>query len=315
MQNRGIIAPLTLLTATVLFGAARSEADVLLYDFETDEQHREANLDTNPTTPPGWGSFGTITTDRGATTDASAGLTARFHAGDFDLPADLAGNWGIVDVGDRFTPYRKDLSEFAGVRLDMKFKNNADLPYVGPFAVEVGIGFMVPGIGEDESLQVYSEPITLTEEYDSYEVMFADLAFVQSGAVLENDLANNAFLKIRMLNTLESEGRIAYYYDEIYGITGPEGLPGDYNDDGLVDAADYTVWRDNTGAPAGTLPNDVDGGEIGAPQYATWRENYGAGAGPSAAGAGVPEPTALAIGALSLLIVCGRSRRSDWTRG
>jgi hypothetical protein len=38
---------------------------------------------------------------------------------------------------------------------------------------------------------------------------------------------------------------------------------------GLVDAADYVVWRNHLGAPAGALPNDVDGGPLGTAQYAT----------------------------------------------
>lgn len=50
---------------------------------------------------------------------------------------------------------------------------------------------------------------------------------------------------------------------------------GDFNDDGFVDAADYAAWRDNLGAPAGTLPNDPNEGPIGAEQYQTWRDNYG----------------------------------------
>ena len=33
-------------------------------------------------------------------------------------------------------------------------------------------------------------------------------------------------------------------------------LPGDYNQDGIVNAADYTVWRDNLGSPD-SLPNDT----------------------------------------------------------
>ncbi len=53
------------------------------------------------------------------------------------------------------------------------------------------------------------------------------------------------------------------------------GLPGDYNQSGGVDAADYTLWRDNLGALAGTLANDVDGGEIGAAQYETWKGRFG----------------------------------------
>ena len=55
--------------------------------------------------------------------------------------------------------------------------------------------------------------------------------------------------------------------------------PGDFNGNGIVDAADYTVWRntlnstsdlrangDNTGASAG---------KIDAADYAVWKANYG----------------------------------------
>ena len=52
-------------------------------------------------------------------------------------------------------------------------------------------------------------------------------------------------------------------------------LAGDFNANNVVDAADYTVWRDRVGAPAGTLPNDVDGGVIGTAQYARWKANFG----------------------------------------
>lgn len=54
---------------------------------------------------------------------------------------------------------------------------------------------------------------------------------------------------------------------------------GDYNEDGVVDAADYTVWRDSVGQPLGTLPNDPTLGSststIGSIQYQIWRDNYG----------------------------------------
>ena len=69
-------------------------------------------------------------------------------------------------------------------------------------------------------------------------------------------------------------------------------LPGDYNDDGIVDAADYALWRNNLGAPEGTLPNDIDGGTIGQAQYDTWRSNFGATSASLQAGSSsTPEPT------------------------
>ena len=78
---------------------------------------------------------------------------------------------------------------------------------------------------------------------------------------------------------------------------GASFLPGDFNNDGAVDAADYTVWRDNVGAPEGTLVNDIDGGVIGEAQYDRWVAHFGQTL-PSEAQV-VPEPTSfIAIMAL-----------------
>ena len=62
-------------------------------------------------------------------------------------------------------------------------------------------------------------------------------------------------------------------------------LDGDFNADGVVDAADYTVWRDNTSGQF--VPGDYD----------TWSQNYGATAPPAVA---VPEPGALLLAAMAL---------------
>jgi CSLREA domain-containing protein len=58
----------------------------------------------------------------------------------------------------------------------------------------------------------------------------------------------------------------------------PSGLlPGDYNRDGLVNTADYTVWRD-TGGSLGELPADGNGdGRVDASDYGVWKSNFGSG--------------------------------------
>ena len=87
-------------------------------------------------------------------------------------------------------------------------------------------------------------------------------------------------------------------------------LAGDYNADGVVDAADYTLWRDNLGASPGTLVNDANGGVIGATQYATWRANFGNTLPPAAVQTtGVPEPASVALCGLLAALLFGVRRR------
>ncbi|MEQ8848745.1 hypothetical protein [Botrimarina sp.] len=53
---------------------------------------------------------------------------------------------------------------------------------------------------------------------------------------------------------------------------------GDFNGDGLVNAADYTVWRDNLGAPDDSVLGGNGDGVDGVTQadYQVWADNYGA---------------------------------------
>jgi hypothetical protein len=76
-----------------------------------------------------------------------------------------------------------------------------------------------------------------------------------------------------------------------------ELIPGDFNGDDVVDAADYTVWRE--GVETGLYTPD---------DYDLWVANYGASQ-DDAQSAAVPEPAALVLGALALLTRYRRSRR------
>lgn len=81
-------------------------------------------------------------------------------------------------------------------------------------------------------------------------------------------------------------------------------LLGDFNDDGIVDAADYTVWRDNLGAPnESALNGNGDGiGGVDQADYALWKSNFGTASASSTSqlASTVPEPSMLL-----LLVFCG----------
>jgi hypothetical protein len=69
---------------------------------------------------------------------------------------------------------------------------------------------------------------------------------------------------------------------------------GDYNDDGTVNAADYTVWRDRLGQDF-SLPNedlDTTAGKVTIEDYNVWKSAFGNGGSGNGALAGgtVPEP-------------------------
>ena len=90
------------------------------------------------------------------------------------------------------------------------------------------------------------------------------------------------------------------------------GVLGDYNGNGVVDMADYVLWRNG-----GPLQNEVNSlGTVDASDYTAWRARFGntSGSGSSlSAVAAVPEPGScslviLAIG--SICVIAGRSRHT-----
>jgi hypothetical protein len=90
--------------------------------------------------------------------------------------------------------------------------------------------------------------------------------------------------------------------------------PGDYNDNGRVDAADYAIWRKLVGTTS-VLPNDPHVGTmIDDDQYNTWRLNFGR----SAAGQGsfdpvaIPEPQALLMIAAAVFCLSAQRPRLRW---
>ena len=83
------------------------------------------------------------------------------------------------------------------------------------------------------------------------------------------------------------------YITGVLSVVGP-GITGDYNSNGVVDAADYTIWRDTLGRTARGWLHDGNGNsQVDAGDYDVWKahfgQTFGSGLGANV-NAAVPEP-------------------------
>lgn len=89
-------------------------------------------------------------------------------------------------------------------------------------------------------------------------------------------------------------------------------VPGDYNGNGTVDAADYAVWRNTVGQNGAGLAADGDGNQtVDSGDYDFWRSRFGqAGVSSGGLAAAVPEPAAwLIVGGSAVLPLRMRTQR------
>jgi hypothetical protein len=87
------------------------------------------------------------------------------------------------------------------------------------------------------------------------------------------------------------------------GVIAPGSLPGDFNGDGRVDAADYTVWRNSLGQEGKGLAADgIRNGIVDEADYWLWKHNFGRVADGALLGGNsqVPEPRSFLLAGLAL---------------
>jgi hypothetical protein len=141
------------------------------------------------------------------------------------------------------------------------------------------------------------------------------------GCFLNNDTMVTANLSNVLLepNYEWSEIKIdypnkVYQGKSYYNLTlSPEVVPllGDYNDSGTVDAADYTVWKDNLGGDTSVLHGNgvttttAVSAAVSAADYALWKNHFGE-SDASGSSESIPEPTT-AVLVLMICVGCFRS--------
>jgi hypothetical protein len=101
----------------------------------------------------------------------------------------------------------------------------------------------------------------------------------------------------------------AFEYEAFLAILDAPALFGDYNGDGTVDSADFTLWEDTFGGDASSLANrdPSSSGLGGGADFLAWQRSFGS-SNSAVSGAAVPEPTAGLL-LLAGLAIAGRGRQ------
>jgi len=151
---------------------------------------------------------------------------------------------------------------------------------------------------------------TLSIALSDYDDLNQAFEFVNSGDGLLSDF-NLYYLGAL---TLQDAGLVDVELEYIRIVLPTQGLAGDYNGDHVVNAADYTVWRNHLGESDESSLNGNGDGLNGVDQgdYTRWKDNFGAtaGSGASAGGtAAVPEPAACLLWLLAIGILTPNCRR------
>jgi T5SS/PEP-CTERM-associated repeat protein len=189
----------------------------------------------------------------------------------------------------------------------------------GDLEIELLSGSGVAGVGFDQlvvnsgvTLGVSSQ-LDLLLGYaanvgDSFLIVDSKNSAPISGAFANDDALTAEYESLRYAFSLNYSAGTG---NDIAVTVASVSLIGDYNSDGFVDAADYTVWRDAVGT-SGVAYAGADGngdGVVDEGDHAVWAAHYGASLEAAMAQA-VPEPAGVVLAVLTLIAGGRRSLRS-----
>ena len=236
-------------------------------------------------------------TDKGGTGDigSESGATIGWGSG--------AGWRNTTQVDQIGTPtngnsYNERIADFSNYdRMTVRISAADALNPAGTVGIEASFMIMDPaGDGAPTSTMLPSQNVSTDGQYQE----------------LVYDLSSVSFLKNIWhwgLDVAPHANNIVFNIDNIrlWNSTTPQGVSGDYNGNGVVDAADYVVWR-----KGGALQNEgVTSGSNTPEDYTYWRSRYGANAASGLTASQVPEPF-LSAHLFVLAILLLQSRTDAW---
>jgi hypothetical protein len=223
----------------------------------------------------------------GADDEHSAGTEVTFTINDGDI--DLTG--GTIPVTNSTLAVDADLAFFFdydeanGVPKNEQWEIN----FTGPGSITVDSAGINVYRQDEFSIWTGGDPVSYEDLWDQGILKANGL----SGATQTPAVFSTFF------TTSGTPGMDNYVLNSLI-TAAPVDLPGDYNNNGTVDAADYVVWRN------GDSPDDTQAG------YNLWKANFGRTAGAGAGGAGglaaVPEPATCVMLLVGMVAILGRRR-------
>jgi beta-glucanase (GH16 family) len=171
-------------------------------------------------------------------------------------------------------------------------------------AVEVSLQSLVRSA--DSIRGTDNRVVAKVEFYSEWGAKFGSAAFlgadeivIADGAVSEDSWQSHQWTRVAPGNAVEARlaiifiqpGRAggAVHIDDVVFRPADSGAAiGDYNQDGLVDAADYTLWRDSLGAMDQPAIDGDGSGTVDWGDYIVWRNHFGTVASSLGSTTGVP---------------------------
>lgn len=237
-----------------------------------------------------------------------------------DVPTGKAG-WTILDAVGVHSDF--DESDFGRLYAPVNFGLGQPLPGATPTpripdgAVYQEVGYEIEYIGRwgNSTGQTIADwhVSNLTENTGTGSTGAAP-DFRQSGDPHAADDGDPATPPVQPALVETNQG-VLYGTPLMTTIGGPNFITGDYTKDGIVDAADYTAWRDSVGSTGTSSAIPAADGNLDYAvtplDYDVWKSRFNTPNGPSAAvsaSAQVPESPAslLALAVVSILLVATR---------
>jgi hypothetical protein len=128
-------------------------------------------------------------------------------------------------------------------------------------------------------------------------------------------LDNGTTVRVRTYSPIHDIYRTTSAYQFEFQVSPIPNAPGDYNNNGVVDAADYVFWRKTVASGYNAAADGNDDGAVNGSDYTYWRQRFGnpfasgAGSGAGSSPAAVPEPSSVLLLIVSLFTATFRRSR------